>query len=185
MRSEDRFPTTESSVFYPARILSKILGKEFNDIAKECINKITIFTKNGKFLLKDIEYIIIEKERTKAIKDGQAHFILNKEGDKNSFLIAKSEADLSREHVPSISTILECPDMEWKALDKLTRIIKTVCEKPKQSEASKISQEVMNKYKDCIIKMKKDLATDMNTILEKTTFTLMQRSLNSSLNKHS
>ena len=107
------------------------------------------------------------------------------EGKTEEPLIAKSEADLSREHAPSISTILENQNIKWEALNILTGFIKKVKPNPKQEDSSSIKQAVMQEYESEINGMKDKLKKDLKLILEKTTFTLMQRSLNSSLNKHS
>lgn len=187
MRSEDRFPTKSGAVFYPARIISTVLKKEFNNLANDCIRKVKVFTEKGTFVLNDLECISIDKNgNTKAkIKSSSEWFvILNKENENCNPLIAKSEADLSREHNPSISTILEDETRQWNALKDLTDIIKKIDLIPKQENASKLKQEVMQNYEQQIQGMKEKLKIDFKNILNETKFSLMQRSLNSSLNKH-
>lgn len=188
MRSEDRYPIGKNAVYYPARLLSKILGKEFTEIAVDCIRNITVFTTKKSYRLDEIAEITIDgKGRTFAIikKTGNTFQVLNYENDVNNPLIAKSEADLSREHTRSIADILQDSTIIWQELRKLTSYINKQFNRPQQENPSKISKDIQKSYCNELPLMQTGLLTDLKSILGKTNFTLMQKSLNSSLNKHS
>lgn len=190
MKTEDRFPTAKGAVYYPARLINKVLGKRFETIAKQCIREIIVYTTSGNYKLRDIDEFIIKRNRVTLAKIKEEEYAVTNEDtwdflkQQITLLIANSSADLSREHDPSISTILEDTARTWKALDKLTNIIKQMYPNPKQKDAHAITQDVWKNQQSNIQKLSKDLEDDLKTILKKTKFTLMQRSLNSSLNKH-
>lgn len=188
MRSEDRYPTGKNAIYYPARLLSKILGKKFTEIAVDSIRNITVFAKNRSYQLNQIEEITIDKNgRTFAkIKEtGNTFLVLNYENDDNNPLIAKSEADLSREHNPSIAHILQNSTIKWKELHNLTSLINNHFTCPQNENPSIISNTIQSNWNGANQQnVKQGLLDDIKTILSMTTFTLMQKSLNSSLNKH-
>lgn len=190
MKTEDRFPTQPGAVYYPARLINKVLGKRFETIAKQCIREIIVYTTSGNYKLRDIDEFIIKRNRVTLAKIKEEEYAVTNEDtwdflkQQITLLIANSSADLSREHAPSISTILEDTTRTWKALDKLTNIIKQMYPNPKQKDAHAITQDVWKNQQSNIQKLSNDLEEDLKTILKETKFTLMQRSLNSSLNKH-
>lgn len=188
MGTEDRYPTSTGAVYYPARILKQVLGGDFKDVATDCIQKILVYTENGTLELNKIGSIKIGKDGlTYAIpEDNNSEYLIYNDPSCTEPLKANSQADLSREHNPSIATILE-REYEWKALKELTKIIINANggRIPKQSEASKITQTVMNNRADNgLDDLSKGLLDDLKFIIENTKISLMQRSKNSSLNKH-
>ena len=190
MKTEDRFPTQPGAVYYPARLINKVLGKRFETIAKQCIREIIVYTTSGNYKLRDIDKFIIKRNRVTLAKIKVEEYAVTNEDtwdfskQQITLLIANSSADLSREHDPSISTLLEDTTRTWKALDKLTKIIKQKCPNPKQKDANSITQNVWKNQQSYIQELSEGLEEDLKTILKETKFTLMQRSLNSSLNKH-
>ena len=188
MRSEDRYPAGHGAVYYPAKLLSKVLGTAFTNVAVQHIKNLIVFTDKQSYKLSEIGEITIDKNgNTYAVIKNTKEVcnVLNYEKDLKNPLIANSEADLSREHAPSIATILQNPSMyPLPTLCQLTKYIKNINPSPKQEDASDISKAVQQQFGTALQGMKQGLLDDLNTILSNTKFTLMQRSLNSSLNKH-